>query len=99
MRSRSWDILGLNAGGWKLGKAGSPYLGSPQDMWHREPPPALWPELPSSGSEGSVGLTYIEHRSFLSTLSQSEGKPGIPQRSSLGGRGVSKFCQDLETPR
>lgn len=59
----------------------------------------LWSELPSSGSEGSVGLTYIEHRSFLSTLTQSKGKPGIPQRSSLGGRGISKFCRDLETPR
>lgn len=38
----------------------------------------LWPELPSTGSEGSVGLTYIEHRSFFSSLSQPVGKPGIP---------------------
>lgn len=90
MRSRSWDILGLNAGGWKLGKAGSPYLGSPQDMWHREPPPAAVAGAAEQRQRGQRGADLHRAPQFPFHSESVQGETRHPAEEQPRGKGRLK---------
>lgn len=90
MRSRSWDILGLNAGGWKLGKAGVPYLGTPQDMWHREPPLAAVAGAAEHRQRGQCGADLHRAPEFLFQSESARGETRHPLEEQPRGKGRLK---------